>query len=156
MRSTILIGAASLALSCLTVAWGQAKPDFTGNWKPNASKSDMGPMPVSENVMKVDHKDPQLKVNVTMPGPEGEAPVEMNYRTDGTETENSFGPMTFKGKGRWEGESVVIESKAESDMGSMSMKEKWTLSDAGKTLTIERSMSSPQGEMAMKAVYDKQ
>jgi hypothetical protein len=155
MCSTILKGTA-LAVLCLAAAWGQTTPNFTGNWKPNLSKSDTGPMPASENVMKVDHKDPQLKIQVTMPTPDGEQPTEMNYRTDGVETENHFGPMTLKGKGHFEGETLVIESKGDMGGDTMTIKEKWALSDGGKTLTIERSMSSPMGDMTLKIVHEKQ
>ncbi len=156
MRSSVLKWAAPIALFCLATAWAESKPDFSGTWKPDMAKSDFGPMPGSEAPLKVEHKDPNLTVWMKVQGMDGEQEIVTKNRTDGVETENSFGPMTFKSKGNWDGSKLVIESKGDMGGQEMKFKEVWTLGAEGKTLTIERTMSGPMGEATQKVVCNKQ
>ena len=65
------------------------KPDFSGNWKLNPSKSDLGQMPVPDKYeMKVEHKEPVLKSTTVSVGQMGERTMEATYKTDGTESIN--------------------------------------------------------------------
>ncbi len=74
------------------------KPDFSGNWKLNPSKSDLGQMPVPDKYeMKVEHKEPVLKSTTVSVGQMGERTMEATYKTDGTESINKgFGNSETK------------------------------------------------------------
>ncbi len=146
-----------LTLACASALQAQAKPDFTGTWKTNIAKSDFGAMPAPESVTtKIQHKDPKLGVESTSVGDQGEHTITFNLMTDGTETTNQFGPVEIKSKAHWEDKALLIESKAATDNGEITVKEKWTLSDDGKILTLARNFSGPQGDMTQTVVQEKQ
>ena len=72
----------------------QAKPNFSGDWKLNLEKSNFGPMPGPDKLtMKIDHKDPSMKVSQSQSGPQGDMSFEVTYSTDGKETNATIGPM---------------------------------------------------------------
>ena len=90
---------AGLALSfCLSMAaMSAAKPDFSGEWKMNMTKSDLGQMPMPDKYeMKVEHKEPEVKTTTVQAGQMGERTTEAVYKTDGTETTNRMGPNESK------------------------------------------------------------
>jgi hypothetical protein len=148
---------AVLTACSLATALAAAPPNLSGTWKGNVAKSDFGQMPAPSSFSaKIDHKDPSLKVASTFVGDQGEMTFEMTFSTDGTETTNQMGPFTMKSKAKWEGNALLVESKGSSDNGEFTSKEKWTLSEDGKTLTIARTFSGPMGEMNQTVVHDKQ
>jgi hypothetical protein len=148
---------AILVLTSLAGALAAAPPNFSGAWKANIAKSDFGPMPAPTSASsKIDHKDPSLKLVATQVGEQGERTFEMNLSTDGAETTNQVGPLTMKCKAKWEGAALLVESKATTDNGDLTINDRWTLSEDGKTLTVTRTFSGPQGEMTIKVVQEKQ
>lgn len=141
----------------LAVAQAQSKPNFSGAWKVNNSKSDFGPMPAPQSsTSKIDHKEPNVKIATTWVGDQGEFTFESSYTTDGKESSNTFRNTEFKSKATWEGSSLLIASKGSTDSGEFTMKDKWSLSEDGKTLTIARAFSGPMGEATQTLVHEKQ
>jgi len=153
-----LVVLAALDLVCsLALAQAQSKPNFSGPWKVNNSKSDFGPMPAPQSsTSKIDHKEPNLKIATTWVGDQGERTFEFSYTTDGKENTNSFGNVEFKSKATWEGSTLLIASKGGTDSGEFTMKDKWSLSEDGKTLTVVRAFSGPMGEATQTLVHEKQ
>jgi hypothetical protein len=148
---------AALMLTSLAVALAAAPPNLSGAWKANLAKSYFGQMPAPTSMAtKIDHKEPSLKISTTFVGDQGEMTFERNLQTDGSETTNQFGPFTMKSKAKWEGSVLVVDSKGSTDNGDVAVKEKWTLSEDGKTLTVVSDWSTPQGEMTHKVIYEKQ
>jgi hypothetical protein len=148
---------AALLLTSLAVALGAAPPNFSGTWKVNISKSNFDPMPApSSMVTKIQHAEPSLKMSTTFSGEQGERTFDRTLTTDGAESTNQFGSMVIKSKCRWEGGALLIDSTASSDRGEFTVKEKWTLSEDGRTLTLVRIWSGPQGEMTQTMVHERQ
>ncbi len=145
----------TVLLLCAVLA--QAKPDFTGEWKMNAAKSDFGQMPPpSSYVQKITHKDPELKIAATMAGEMGEISNNYNCTTDGKECSNTIFNSEMKSALKWDGDTLVIQSKADFQGNEVTITEKWALSEDGKTLTVNSHFSSQQGEGDMKVVLEKQ
>lgn len=148
---------AVLIVGSLAAAMAAAPPNLSGTWKGNIAKSDFGQMPAPTSfTAKIEHKDPSLKVATTFVGDQGEMTFEMKLSTDGAETTNQMGPFSMKSKAKWEGSALMVESKGSTDNGEFTTKEKWTVSEDGKTLTVARTFSGPQGEMTQTVVHDKQ
>lgn len=153
LRNTFVL-AAFLGLAGLAA---QAKPNFAGDWKLNATKSDFGQFPAPSSMsQKITHEDPSLKIAVKMSTDNGDFDWEANYKTDGTETVNQFGPNESKSKSVWEADTLVIDTKGQFGDNEFKMQDKWELSPDGKTITIRRHWSSSQGEMDQKIVLEKQ
>jgi hypothetical protein len=82
---------------------------------------------------------------------------------DGKETETTvFGNSKRKASAKWsdDGNALTVNYVLHLDFNGQTFDvkgtETWTLSSDGKTLTVQTNASSPQGDLAAKAVYDKQ
>jgi hypothetical protein len=149
------------SLALLTVALGlvqaQAKSDFSGTWKANATKSDFGPMPPPDSMTeKIVHEDPSFKVNIAQTGGSGDMTYDQVYTTDGKECVNHMGDNEFKSTLKWDGDDLVADTKGSYEGNEFTAKDRWTLSDGGKTMTVTRHISTSMGEFDMKLVFDKQ
>jgi hypothetical protein len=154
---------AALAAFVLVCSLSAAdKPDFSGEWKLSSPKSDFGPMPGFEKWdLAVTHKDPSLKVKSTMSNPQmGERTTDSEYSTTGEETVTGEGAAASTVSARWDGATLLVKSVRKVNMQGeqveISSQEKWSLSEDGKTLTVDTLIQSPMGELQMKRVMDKQ
>lgn len=153
-RSLIAIAALALAAGVLSA---QDKPNFSGTWKMDGAKSDFGPMPAPDKLMRtIDHKDPEMHIKTTQSGQQGEVTSELKYKTDGTESVNKLRGQDVKGVAKWEGEKLVVRSKREVQGMEISITETWALSGEGKLLTVTNAIDTPQGSFEAKIVMDKQ
>jgi hypothetical protein len=135
-----------------------ASPDLNGTWKLNAAKSDFGQFPAPAGLtQKVTQAEPKLSVESKMTGDQGDMTFTANYTTDGKEcTNQGFGGSDSKSTVKWDGQTLVIETKGAFGDNAYTMKDKWTLSADGKVLTILRHFSSSMGESDQKMILDKQ
>jgi len=133
------------------------KPNFSGDWTLDASKSEFGPMPAPASMTrKIEHSDPGLTVTqATSGGPQGDQTATMKYSTDGKETINQFMGNDVKSKANWEGNALVIAMTADFGGNQIKLTNKWTLSEDGKTLTDASHIALPQGEFDMTYVLTK-
>ncbi|MBE0657877.1 MAG: hypothetical protein IH602_09315 [Bryobacteraceae bacterium] len=154
MKKLVLVAAVAGALLAGSVA---AKPNFTGDWKLNAAKSSFGDFPApSSMTLKIAHEEPGLKVATAMVSEYGDWNTEAAYTTDGKECVNKMREAESKSVLKWEADALAINTKAEFGGNPMTIDDKWSLSEDGKTLTIERKFSSDRGELIQKVVMDKQ
>ncbi len=150
------------SLALLTVALGLvpalAKSDYSGTWKANAGKSDFGPMPPPDSMSQtIVHADPSLKVHVVQTGGSGDMSYDMVYTTDGKESVNHIGgDNEIKTTLKWDGEDLVGDSKGSYEGNDFTAKDRWTLSDGGKTMTVTRHISAGGADFDMKVVFEKQ
>lgn len=149
---SILLG----LLLCSTAAVAADKPDFSGNWKLNTEKSEFGPMPKPEKAdYTIVHKDPQLNVKSTAVTQMGEVTNEVKITTDGKEFINNMHGQEVKGTAKWEGKTLVVTQKLDMQGTEIVVEQKWTLSEDGKSIAQDVSISTPQGELKQKAILDK-
>lgn len=147
----------SLSLSLLsTCAFAAGKPDFSGEWNLNPAKSDFGPMPAPEKMIrKIEHKDPDLKITTTTASQGNERTNETVFKTDGSESVNKYGQSEARSIVKWEGSNLTVATKREIQGMTIEQNEKWTLSEDGKTLTVDGNIKAPQGELTLKMVMEK-
>ncbi len=146
----------ALALTILCAA-AQAAPNFTGDWKMNAARSDWGPVPAPETYTRaIKHTEPNMEIQVVQKGPQGEVKVELKYTTDGKEWTNVLRGTELKGTTKWDGEKLVVSYKRDFGGGPMDVKETWALSEGGKTLTANLNISGADGGVDIRIVLEKQ
>lgn len=134
-----------------------AKPNFSGAWALVADKSDFGPMPVPQKYEStINHADPEVKAKIVQSGQQGEYEVGLTYSTDGKETTNQLRGNPMKCTAKWDGDTLLIESKLDFQGNAVTIVDKWTLSEDGKTFTIDRKLNTPQGDLDQKIVLSKQ
>jgi hypothetical protein len=149
VMSTLLVIAAA--------AYAADKPDFSGTWKMDPDKSVFGPTPPPTSMtLIVDHRDPDISVNQSSTGPEGDQNISSKYSTDGKETVNNFMGTDIKSKAHWDGKVLMIDSSLDAGGTPVKVTSKWSLSDDGKTFTDVVSISSAQGDLEITYVLNKQ
>ncbi len=148
---------AAFALVTLAALPALAKPNYTGDWKLNTSKSEFGQMPApSSMTSKVAHDEPKLETTSKSSSDQGDFEFHAVYTTDGKESTNELMGNPLKSTAKWDGDVLVIESKGTFGDNEFTMLDRWTLSGDGKTLTIARTFKSAMGEMEQKLVLEKQ
>lgn len=146
---------AFLALSAS--AFLSAKPNFSGEWSMNPTKSDFGPVPApTKMVRSIKHDEPNLQIRNQQSGAQGEITSELKYTTDGKESTNTIRGNEVKGTCKWDGDVLVIESKRSIQNIEITQVDRWTLADGGKAMTVESSLKTPQGDFNLKISFDKQ
>jgi hypothetical protein len=149
---------AILAVIVLAALPALAKPNFTGDWKLNTSKSNFGEAPAPDSwTYKIDHADPKVTSVAKTSGPMGEFEMKSACTTDSKEcTNEGFQGSPIKSVMKWDGDTLVNDAKGQFGEMDFTMNQKWTLSADGKTLTIVQTTSTSMGEFTQTLVFDKQ
>ncbi len=140
------------------IALAADKPNFSGEWKLNAAKSNFGPLPAPATyTRKITHAEPSITVEDTQTGgAQGDQHDTHTYTTDGKEISFQSNGADVKSALSWDGDALLINSKASVQGTDILIKDKIALSDEGKTMTDTIHIGSPQGELEMSIVFEKQ
>lgn len=157
MNRRFWMAACALALLVAPAAvFGQDRPDFSGEWKLNAAKSDFGMGQAPEKLLfKIDHKDPDFKLTQTVAGPQGEMTNDQTLVIDGKEQTRTSPRGEVKFTPKWVGKQIIVDQKLKIQDNDITIKETWSMADDKKSLIVTRQVQSPMGEMAMKMVMEK-
>ena len=145
-----------VALAVLTGTTSAAdKPSFSGEWKLNLAKSNFGPVPPPTAITRrVTHAEPSLTIVEEQTSVLGDQNTTRAYTTDGKE-------MTFQANGAdvtssatWDGAALVVISKV--DAIGLLFNDRMTMSGDGKVMTSVVHITSPQGEVDLTLVFDRQ
>ena len=148
-----------LTLAALTATASAAdKPNFSGDWKLNADKSNMGPLPAPTSyTRKVTHAEPSITIEDTQTGTAlGDQHDTRTYTTDGKEIAYQANGADVKSSMTWDGDALAIASKASIQGMDLAIKDKITLGDDGKTLTDAVHIGTGQGDIDITLVFEKQ
>lgn len=156
-RRIIFLGSFVTAFFLLGGAARAATPNFSGEWKFNAAKSDFGKFPAPQSITrKIAQQGAKLSMTNIQKGAQGEVTTELVYTTDGKPVTNKAQGGESKGSAQWIGDKLMIESSREVQGVTLTQKDIWTLSPDGKTLTVDSHVALPNGEFDIKQVFDKQ
>ena len=163
-KTSFLLTAAIVCLCSAATIINSA--DFSGEWKLNESKSDLGQFQGRGAAKKL--KVAALTANGmsferVSTNQAGEEVVRKETLTfDGKETESAaFGSSKKKSTTKWsdDGQSLIVNSTIlfdrNGEVTEIKQKETWKLTDNGQGLSIESNSSSSFGESSMKLVYEK-
>ncbi len=155
-----------LVLLLSVVAVAGPKPDYSGKWKLDWSKCEGVPQGM-EQVMTINHKGDEMNIITKVyPAQDSLASVINDlYALNGQETKYVAQFRGEPGDGRrvvklsndgW-GLEVTEEATIETKQGAIKLNaiRKWTLAPDGKTITIELTSKTPQGETKNKRVFVK-
>lgn len=144
-----------------TAAHAQAKPDFSGTWEMNASKSDFGPLAgagqaPSKITMTVTQTTTTVKVVQAMSTAQGDVNQTSDYTLDGKEaTSNAADGQPQTIAATMDGGVLVIRSKFSREGADITRTSRWTLAPDGKSLVVDQALGTPMGPMAFKVVFEK-
>jgi len=145
-----------LVLALLTApAAAQNKPNFSGQWKMNAAKSDFGLLPAPASfIRKVTHAEPSISIVEDQDAGAGPQTTTRKYTTDGKDVTFDIGGAQVKGVANWDGTTLVVETKVE--VAFLHYVDRMSLSEGGKVLTSEVHVTSPDGAVDLKVVFERQ
>ena len=149
---------ASSAITSSASSPASAKPNLTGTWVLDLSKSDLGQMPAPDSRTDViEHKDPSFKLTVDQNGG-GMGPMTftLNAVTDG-KTVSTWTVMgnDAKSTAHWDGNTLVVHTDTKIQDDPATFESRYTLSPDGNTLNVQAHFSGPMGEGNTKLVFAK-
>lgn len=151
----LIVNALLLIAALAGTAAAAEKPNFSGEWKMNAAKTNFGPLPPPTSIVrKVTHAEPSLVIVEEQQGDLGTQNTTRKYTTDGKETSFEANGAEVKGSAVWDGNVIVVTSSV--DAVGLKFIDRMTLSEDGRTLTSVVHIASPQGELDITIVFDKQ
>jgi hypothetical protein len=140
-------------------AGGGDPPNLGGTWKLNLVKSDYGqiPGPVSQ-IDTIEDNEPSIKITEDQKGGfMGDSKLTTSLSTDGKETTSpGMGNSEVKSTSHWEGGALVVNAKSEIQGSAVAIKDTFTVSADGKTLTEVTHIESGMGNFDLTTVFDKQ
>jgi type IV secretion system protein VirB10 len=136
-----------LCLAVAAVAQAQSGTDFSGEWKLNPARSEIGKLPAPpEMSLQIDQSAASLTVWSSSP---------VLYPLDGrTETRKANG-LSFSTQTKWEGQALLSNTIVNGDGKNYTIMERWKRSANGATLTIRRTIVDKGGEAESILVYEK-
>ena len=150
--------AAAPATAAMSHAGG-TPPNLSGTWKLSLTKSDFGqiPGPVSQ-IDTIEHNEPTVKIAVNQKGGMmGDTSYESAVTTDGKpSTSSGMAGSMVTSTAHWDGAALVVDSSTSFQGTDVKIKDHFTLSDDGKTLTEVTRIESGMGNFDETQVYDKQ
>ncbi len=152
---------ASMLFSFTTIV---DKTNFTGDWKLDEAKSDLGNFAAfAARAIKAEQKDSSITISRTVNGFGGGDPITSTVTIfyDGRVTESEgFGGSKIKSTGKWsdDGQAFTISSVFIFDMNGQSneikVAETWSLTKEG-SLSLVANSTGPNGDVTTKAIYSK-
>jgi len=137
---------------------GSGSPNLSGTWKLNISKSNFGqlPPPASQTDV-IEDNEPSVKVAEDQKGGMmGDMNLTSNFDTTGKETTSpGMGGAAVTSTAHWDGVALVIDSKTSFQGNDVKIKDTYTLSGDGQTLTEVTHVESGMGNFDSTSVYDK-
>jgi hypothetical protein len=154
MNRVVFAMLAGLALAAHE-APAQSKPNFSGSWKMNAARSDFGLVPAPASIArKITHAEPSLAIVEDQDAGSGVQTVTRVYTTDGRGSSFTSQGAEVKGTAVWEGNDLVVTSEVE--VALLKYIDRMSLSADGKTMTSAIKLTSPDGAIDMKVIFEKQ
>jgi hypothetical protein len=138
---------------------GAGAPNLSGIWKLNISKSNFGQLPPpASQTNTIDDSEPSVKVAEDQKGGMmGDMNITSTFDTTGKETKSAgMGGAEVTSVAHWDGVALVIDSKTSFQGNDVKIKDSYTLSGDGKTLTEVTHVESGMGNFDTTSVYDKQ
>ena len=155
-----------LVLCLLSLAFAPAKPNFSGTWALDKSRSNFGRLAKeAANIhisLKITHREPEVKMIRSGSLNEVKGTQNLTYFTDerGESNPGLLTNTTAQSKTKWEGTRLTSRSLSSVTFNGQAFQietiERRELSVDGKTLTISIIASSPRGLDRLKLVFAKQ
>jgi len=144
-----------VTLTAVVSAAAADKPNFSGEWKMSAAKSNFGGLPAPSSIVrKVTHTEPSLVIVEEQQGDMGTQNTTRKYTTDGQPASFEANGAQVVGSAVWEGNVLVVSSTVEGI--GVKFIDRMSLSEDGRTMTSAVHVASPQGEIDLSIVFDKQ
>ena len=147
-----------MLLTLAAAAQTKPTPNFSGYWKLDQEKSDFGGAPGPESAgYVIRHIGAKLAFDYTQESHTSRVEITTDGQEHMTDSNEEAEVWT---RAFWDGQVLVFEARqkarpAHSPSG-IKWTSHWTLSPDGRTLSIDRRITAPQGELHQVLVFDRE
>jgi hypothetical protein len=153
MKLATMAAIGILALSGFAAA--ADKPNFSGEWKMNAAKSDFGTFPPPASfVRKITHTDSSLTIVENQSANGADTTTTRSLTTDGKISTQEMNGVSAACAAAWEGTALIATTTL--DCVGLKFKDNMSLSSDGKVLTSKVQIGTNQGDAEITIVFDRQ
>jgi hypothetical protein len=155
MRLVVIVSSLILLSSATRAA---DKPNFSGKWTLNLVRSEYGSQaPPKQLTDVITHREPRLKIETVEVSPlDQEVRQAAEYTTNGKENTNTVLGNEVKSTAKWEGDTLVIDSRSSFAGRTVELNDRWRLVQGGKVILIDRTIQGPAGKFSQVIVLDKE
>ena len=146
---------ALLMLIAALAAGGETKPDFSGTWIFNPTKSKLEMEAPTKYVVVTEHRDPKMSSTATRTWTWGEESPTYRATTDGKERYTKDGEFELWTRHYWMGEELVREDKIVHGDEEGTNVVHYRLTDGGKTLVAAEWIHMPSEQHHNLWVFDR-
>ena len=134
----IVFGIVGVALYLVS----QGRPDFSGSWAIDPSRSHFGPMqPPSVFERTIRQTPNQMHSFTHQAGDHGDSHTNVQFTLDGKENVISLHGDEARVTGKWMMSSLMVETKRGNAEGQIVSSETWSLEEGGKALLIQAKVT---------------
>jgi hypothetical protein len=133
-----------------------AKPDFSGTWKFNRSKSSLQIPPPDSTIFTIEHHEPRFHLSRTHVFAGKRDTFSIDLTTDGETAVREHNNMKIYARLYWENETLVFDSKIEREGKKATNVVRYKLADKGQTFIAEERFRSEQQSYENTWGFDKQ
>jgi hypothetical protein len=152
---TRMLMAALVTMSLVGLAAAADKPNYSGEWKLNLTKSNFGQFPPPGSIVrKIQHKDPALSIVEDQAAGGAQSTTTRKITTDGKIATQELNGVAAACSAVWDGADIVATTAL--DSVGLKFTDRMSVSSDGKTLTSKVHIASPQGEGDLTIVFDRQ
>ncbi|OFW39627.1 MAG: hypothetical protein A3J29_16475 [Acidobacteria bacterium RIFCSPLOWO2_12_FULL_67_14b] len=121
-----------------------AKPDFTGTWRFNPSKSALQIPAPDENTFIVEHHEPNLRLSRTWVSGANRDTFSIDLTTDGVDSVVERGDARIRARAFWEGDVLAFDSTVARGGVEGTNAVRYTMAEDGRSFVArERFRSEP-------------
>ena len=157
-RNSFLLLLGGAAVSAGSAISSPRRPDFSGRWTADMEESDFGSFPKPAALTRVVTQD-DLRLTIAVEYVDHQKKPrsgELRFSLDGEESVNEAGGSQVVGFARRLGSHVLVHTSRTVDGMRFDVDELWSLSDDGKTLTVEGAVTTSMGEEDLSVILRKQ
>jgi len=159
MRKVLTIAAGILlivAVTGLASSEDAAPTNFSGVWNLNLQKSTLQIPAPDSGVFNIDHKEPRFHLSRTfIKGGQSDS-WSIDLTTDGKEVVQEEKTETFRGRLKWDGLDLILDSTISLKGRTATNVVRYHLSKDGKTFTATESFRGPRRKYDNVWVFDKE
>jgi hypothetical protein len=131
-----------------------AQPNFSGEWKMNAAKSDFGQLPPPTSfVRKIVQAGPSISIVEEQSAAGANSTTTRKLTTDGKAAPLELNGMAAACSAAWQGTDLIATTAMEG--AGLRFTDTMSLSADRKTLTSKVHIATPQGEVDVTVVFDR-
>ena len=140
--------------AALLIAAQASRPNFSGRWELDKSRSDFGSLPPDDSAMElIEHQEPKLTITQFWRNTEGEHTVVWQLTTDGAENLTRMNEAEIASRTVWEGSNLVTDWRMKRGGRLSEGKYNRSLSEDRKTLTVGVRRRSGSNEVEQHLVF---